>query len=113
MQIQVIVGTYSNRDKGGLELENAQALFNKAPPKKLPIFFAVKYPRSRDPAVCFVDARNLPDVEFIVYNLDWKIHDGENKVVQPSCKVVTAVVFDDDAVADWVGVVPTKKMAQI
>ncbi len=113
MQIQVIVGTYSNHDKGGLQLENAQALFNKPPPNKLPIFFAVKYPRSCDHAVCFVDACNLPDVEFIVYNLDWKINDGENKVVQPSWKVAAAVVFDDDAVTDWVGVEPTKKTAQM
>ncbi len=62
-------------------MKNAQALFNKAPPKKLPIFLAMKYPRSRDHAVCFVDARNLPDVEFVIYNLDRKFHDRENNVI--------------------------------
>jgi hypothetical protein len=45
MVVQVIVSTQSNHDIGRLESKNAQRLFNETRAVKLPVFFAMKYPR--------------------------------------------------------------------
>jgi hypothetical protein len=68
----------------------------------------MKYVWSRHETVRNVYTCDLPDVHFVVYNPEWKIHQRNEQLVKPPMGLARAVaaVLDDDTAADGVGVVP-------
>jgi hypothetical protein len=112
MAVQVVVSAQSNRDIGRLETKNAQRLFNETRAVKLPVFFAMKYPRGGDAAVGNVDARKLADVDFGVYDLNGKINKRGEELIEPSVLSACTVtaVFNDDAVGYGIGVISVDEL---